>query len=174
MAKMKDIDFHLRSDKLNKALERYGVEGASFGGKPGNYGSDRGVRTADQVRDELTKAASQDYDTRRTLEAAALSGKKKAKDILDSGFKKAGDVMNAQNFFEKAAKRHGQGGEFSNVSDFMGLTQSMVERDRRSSADILWLCRCLRTTCGRPDKVRHDRHALWQRTNARGSSSRVC
>ena len=31
---------------------------------------------------------------------------------------------------EKAAKRHGQGGDFSSGSDYMGLTQSMVERDR--------------------------------------------
>ena len=30
----------------------------------------------------------------------------------------------------KQQKRHGQGGNFSSGSDYMGLTQSMVERDR--------------------------------------------
>ena len=78
----------------------------------------------------MINAARNDYDLRRTLEAAAMSGKGKAQKLLDKGFKNAGDITKAMNFSEKAAKRHGQGGDFSSASDYMGLTQSMVERDR--------------------------------------------
>ena len=110
----------------DRELKRYGVAGPQFGR------SDAGqeYRSAQDVEKELIDAARNDYDTRRTLEAAALSGKGKAQKILDSGFKSIDDVTNASNFMEKSAKRHGQGGDFSSASDYMGLTQSMVERDR--------------------------------------------
>ena len=69
------------------------------------------------------------------MEASAMSGKKKANKLLDKGFKNIDDVQKWQNFSEKAAKRHGQGGDFSSASDYMGLTQSMVERDRRKQTE---------------------------------------
>ena len=78
----------------------------------------------------MIEGARNDYDLRRTMEAAAMSGKKKAIKLQKKGFKDIDDVRKWQNFSEKAAKRHGQGGDFSSASDYMGLTQSMVKRDR--------------------------------------------
>ena len=78
----------------------------------------------------MIEGARNDYDLRRTIEAAAMSGKKKAIKLQKKGFKDVGDVRKWQNFSEKAAKRHGQGGDFSSDSDYMGLTKSMVIRDR--------------------------------------------
>ena len=126
------FDYFTGSGKIGKAMDRYGVSNAGFGGKPGEYGGgdESRRRMPEDIDKEIKEAARNDYDTRRTLEAAAMSGKGKAKDILDSGFKNIGDVLNAQNFMGKAAKRHGQGGDFSSGSDYIGLTQSMVERDR--------------------------------------------
>ena len=122
------FDYFTGSGKVGKAMDRYGVENANFGGRPGEGSENR--RMPEDIDKEIREAARNDYDTRRTLEAAAMSGKGKAQKILDSGFKNIGDVLNAQNFMGKAAKRHGQGGDFSSGSDYMGLTQSMVERDR--------------------------------------------
>ena len=116
--------------------ERYGVEPVRFSKMDGGTWEED-TRNRENYQKNMVEGARNDYDTRRTLEAAALSGKKKAQDILDSGFKNISDIRNAQNFFEKAAKRHGQGGQFSNASDFMGLTQSMVERDRRKFEERL-------------------------------------
>jgi len=110
--------------------ERYGVERASFGGKPGESGQREAFNDMKNYNDNIVEGFRNDYDARRTLEAAALSGKGKAQKLLDKGFDDVNDVRKAQNFFEKAAKRHGQGGSFSSASDYMGLTQSMVERDR--------------------------------------------
>lgn len=118
----------------NADLEkRYGVDPVRFSRSDDpNWAED--VENRNNYTERMTEGFRKDYDARETLQAAANSGKKEAQEILDSGFKSVGDIRNAQNFFEKAAKRHGQGGQFSNASDYMGLTQSMVERDRKKEA----------------------------------------
>lgn len=133
MAKFQHALISGTDKKVNEQLERFGVEGYTHGR------TDRGstYRSADAVQKDLIEAARNDYDLRRTLEASAMSGKKKANKILDKGFKSIGDINNATNFQAKAAKRHGQGGQFSSASDMMGLTQSMVERDRRKFEERL-------------------------------------
>ena len=118
-------------DELGIDSSEYNINnGRNDGGQGRTYKGDR-----DDYMNAVLQAKANHYDTRRTLEAAALSGKGKANKIIDSGFKDFGDAMNAQNFLEKAAKRHGQGGDFSSISDHMGLTQSMVERDRRKQTE---------------------------------------
>ena len=116
----------------DRELERFGVKGMQFG----RSSAGQEYRSPEDVEKDVIDAARNDYDLRRTLEAAA-SGKGKGKKILDKGFKNIGDVTNAANFSEKAAKRHGQGGDFSSASDYMGLTQSMVERDRRKHDEAI-------------------------------------
>ena len=75
MAKKKPslFDYYSGGGKLGKALDRYGVEGASFGGRPGEGGEPRSMADVDR---DLAKAAMNDYDTRRTMEAQAMAGKK--------------------------------------------------------------------------------------------------
>ena len=114
----------------DRELERYGVEGMRGGGRAMEM-TGKSYRSAEDVEKDIINAARNDYDLRRTMEAAALSGKKKAIDLQKKGFKSIDDVTNWGNFSEKAAKRHGQGGDFSSASDYMGLTKSMVQRDRR-------------------------------------------
>ena len=118
----------------DREMERFGVKGMQMGGRASQM-SGNDYRSEKDVEKDMVNAARNDYDLRRTLEAAAMSGKGKAEKILDKGFKNAGDITNALNFSEKAAKRHGQGGDFSSASDYMGLTQSMVERDRRKQTE---------------------------------------
>jgi opacity protein-like surface antigen len=114
----------------NKDLEkRFGVDRISLS-RPGGPNWEENTQHRLNYREKMIEGARNDYDLRRTLEAAAMSGKKKANKILDKGFNSVGDLRNAQNFSEKAARRHGQGGAFDSASDYMGLTQSMVERDR--------------------------------------------
>lgn len=138
MGKNKKGDGKIDSSRLllggyDRELDRYGVKGMQFGRSSGG----QEYRSAQDVEKDVIDAARNDYDLRRTLESAAMSGKKKAKKILDKGFKNIGDVTNAANFSEKAAKRHGQGGAFDSASDYMGLTRSMVERDRNKMLEPL-------------------------------------
>ena len=87
-------------EKVNKLLDRYGVKGYQHGR------TDRGgeYRGADEVKKDLQKAMSQDYDTRRTLEAAAMSGDKKAKKLIDKGFKNIKQINKTQDYFEEQHK----------------------------------------------------------------------
>ena len=62
----------------DRELERYGVEGPRHGRT--DRGGD-GYRSAEDVEKDLIAAARNDYDLRRTVEAAAMSGKGKAQSI---------------------------------------------------------------------------------------------
>ena len=133
MGKKKDkgfshLDYYLKSGKLGKAMERYNVEGVHYGHPDGRSGKPN--RTREDVDRDLAAAAMNDYDTRRSLEAAAMSGDKKAKKYAKNGFEDASDVVGANNMFRKWHKKEGNGGDFSSASDFAGLTHAMVQRDR--------------------------------------------
>ena len=122
--------------KAKEMEDRFGVnvrQGAGWKSDGGETYEE--YQESSDWHNKMTDAARNDYDLRRTLEAAAMSGKSKADKILDKGFNNLDDVAHAMNFSEKAAKRHGQGGDFSSNSDYMGLTQSMVERDRRKQTE---------------------------------------
>jgi len=113
----------------DRELERFGVEGFRYGGKAQEM-TGKEYRSEKDVEKDLLKAAAGDASFVNALQSAAMSGKGKAKKILDKGLQNVGDLTNANNFLEKSAKRHGQGGSFSSPSDHMGLAYSMAKRDR--------------------------------------------
>lgn len=115
-----------------KLAEHYGINVDDYTDDNDNRISIGGAEM-NQLKKDVARAAANDYDLRETLTAAANSGKKKAQDILDEkwSYKDLSAISNAHNFQEKAAKRHGQGGNFSTTSDAMGLTQSMQDREKR-------------------------------------------
>ena len=120
----------------NQDLEkRFGVSSVRLS-RPGGPTWQKDKENRENYSKNMIEGARNDYDLRRTMEAAAMSGKKKATKLQKKGFKDIDDVRNWQNFSEKAAKRHGQGGDFSSASDYMGLTRSMVERDRQKAMAI--------------------------------------
>ena len=124
------------SGKNAKLEKRFGVSPVRMSKMDGGtWQEDKENR--ENYSKNMIEGARNDYDLRRTVEAAAMSGKKKAIKLQKKGFKDIDDVRKWQNFSEKAAKRHGQGGDFADASDYMGLTKSMVQRDRRKFSDGL-------------------------------------
>ena len=121
----------LLNKKEREAMERYGLDPSDYGYNRPDRGTGRPGGTYDDMREDFTRAAMNDYDTRRALEASAMSGKKKAMKLAEKGFKNPGDVMNANNLQRKQHERAGNGGSFSSASDFAGLTMNQVQRDRR-------------------------------------------
>ena len=117
--------------KERAAMDRYGLDPSdySFGGKLDTRDGDE--KDYNQMQEDFTRAARNDYDTRRGLEAMAMSGKKKAKKLAEGGLNSVSDVMNANNMQAKAHKKAGMGGSFSSASDFAGVSYRAVERDRR-------------------------------------------
>ena len=134
--KKKDAESSMRwrtgqlNKKERKAMERYGLDTNDYRG--GGQRSRHGVeKDYDDMREDFLRAARNDYDTRRGIEAMAMSGKKKAEKIAKSGFMSPGDVMNANNMQMKEHRRAGNGGDFSSASDFAGTSYRSVQRDRK-------------------------------------------
>ena len=119
------FEYYTRSGKVGEALDRYDVETIHYGHPDGRSGKPN--RTREQVSEELADAAMKDYDTRRTMEAAALAGEKGAKKFAKKGYKNATDVIDAQDFFKKYRD---SGGSFSSNADYAGLTWKAVKADR--------------------------------------------
>ena len=112
-----------------KLLDRYGVRGQVIK-KPDNRDGDNAYRGSEDVRKDLQKAMANDYDTRRSLEAASMAGNKKASKLIKKGFNSFQDMEDTQSFFKKQHKKAGNGGDFSSTNDYMNLTQHLVEKDR--------------------------------------------
>ena len=77
------FDYAYGVGEAKSMMKRYGIEGASMG-NPRMGGKQRSV---DEVKKDLAKAMMNDYDTRRSLEAAAMAGNKDAKKFAKKGIK---------------------------------------------------------------------------------------
>jgi len=132
----KDYLKGIHNKKARKAGERYGIKHSDYGfNRPGGGGVQK--KDPKDYGKDVAKAAMNDYDTRRTIEAAAMSGKKKAEKYAKNGFSNLTDVTKANNMFAKMHKRQGGGGDFSSNSDYAGLTYNMVQRDRNKLKDSM-------------------------------------
>ena len=126
----------LTNKKQREAGERYGINLNSYGfNRPGHGGIQK--KDPKYYGKAVAAAANNDYDTRRTIEAAAMSGNKKAEKYAKNGFNDLTDVTKANNMFAKMHKRQGNGGDFSSNSDYAGLTYNMVQRDRNKMMESM-------------------------------------
>ena len=125
---------YMQGGKIRKLGDQYGVDASEYNvlmGRPTGSGRDyKGDR--DDYEKAVAAAAMNDYDTRRTMEAQALSGKKKARKYAEEGFQNITDVVKANNMRERWHKNAGNGGSFSSASDFAGQTMRAVDRERRT------------------------------------------
>ena len=108
-------------------LKRYDVEGYSHGR------TDRGseYRGVDEVKKDLSNAMMNDYDTRRTMEAAAMAGNKDAKKFAKKGFK-AGNIQDAYGVMRDLKKEYVGGGGMGGAENRAGLTYAAVKADRNA------------------------------------------
>jgi hypothetical protein len=128
--KFSHMDYY-SGGKVGKLAARYGVDGIDMSNRPG-MGENRSY--ADVERD-IAKAASNDYDTRRGLEAAGLSGNKKAQKFAENGMRNIQDVYGANKFLKKQHKKMGNGGDYSSASDYAGVTNQLVQQDRKRQTE---------------------------------------
>ena len=116
-----------------KAMERYGIDRSKYtntGAKA--QGREFGKATYEDMEKDILKAAQSDYDTRRAIEAAAMSGDKRAVDFANDGMGDFADVLSVQDMQRQQHKELGNGGDFSSASDFAGLSYGLAERDREN------------------------------------------
>ena len=114
----------------------YGIDSSEYGnqGRPGeNY---TGKKSYDDLKKDVARAAANDYDVRRSLEAASLAGNKKAQKIGTIG--SASDAYAATRFMEKTHKNRMElGGAYDGDNDQGAVTNYWVNKDRKKLTDAL-------------------------------------
>ena len=112
-----------------RMAKQYGIDVAEYGnqGRPGeNYNN---KKSYDDLKKDIARAAANDYDVRRSLEAASLAGNKKAQKI--GSISNASEAYAATRFMEKTHKnRMGNGGAYDGANDQGGVTSYWVNKDR--------------------------------------------
>ena len=121
------FDYRYGVGEAKSMMKRYGVEGASMG-NPRMGGTQRSV---DDVKEDLAKAMMNDYDTRRSMEAAAMAGNKDAKKYAKKGIK-AGNIQDAYGVMRDLKKEYVGGGGMDGAKNRAGLTQALVKADREN------------------------------------------
>ena len=120
------------SKEAKELLERYKVKGSSshYGTKPSARNLPEHFRDNDVVKRELNEAMMNDYDTRRTIEAAAMAGNKDAKKFAKKGIDGKKGMLGAWDLMKDLKKEYVGGGGMNGAENAASLTYAAVKADR--------------------------------------------
>ena len=128
---VRDSDFYTPDKQMRKTLDYFGVKAAGGGGRPGNMGTGSdNRRTADDVKADLKQAKASHYAFNRGLEAAAMSGDKKSKSLMNSGMGNVGGIMRGVKHLSKLKKDNFGGGGMNGGENQSVLAYDLVNKDR--------------------------------------------
>ena len=120
-----------KQEKLAKELgEQFGIDRDKYQeedrGSQGNFDS-KGYNQA------IADAMANDYDTRRSIEAAGLAGEYDG----PKGISKIGEAYKVHNFLKDTHESMGNSGKFSSANDYAGVAHHWVNKDRERFTDDL-------------------------------------
>lgn len=120
--------------QLHKDLQkRYGIKAPRVL-KMDNDGAVEAHNYRKSYAARVSRAVNNDYDTRRTLEAKALSGDKDAREFAEKGIKGIQGAYDVNQMFRKDHERRGNNpDEFGSQSDYSQMTMAAVDKDRKSN-----------------------------------------
>ena len=121
------FDYMYGVGEAKSLMKRYDVEGASYG-RPQSGGK---YRSVEDVKKDIADKMMNDYDTRRSLEAAAMSGNKDAKKYAKKGIK-GKNIQEAYGVLRDLKKEHVGGGGMDGAKNRAGLTHALVKADREN------------------------------------------
>ena len=102
-------------------------------GRPGQY--DNEGRGHEALRDELQKRMNNDYSTRRSFEAAAMAGDEDARKYAEEGFKGSEGIHGGFQALKALKEKYGTGGGMHGARNKAGLTQRIVDYDRKMQTE---------------------------------------
>ena len=89
------------------------------------------------LEDAVARAIANDYDVRRSTEAARMSGAKRA-DGLPIGISNISEAYDVHKFLKRTHRKKLDGGKnFGSANDYAGVTKHFVEKDREEMLDTL-------------------------------------
>ena len=118
-----------------ETLGRYGIDHHEYGRQVDDDENSHLKGDYDDLRKELAKRASSDYDTRRPFEASALAGDKQSRKYATEGFEDAIDVVDAYAHMKTLGKKYGSGEDLLEQKNRSALTHGLVEHDRNTQND---------------------------------------
>jgi len=125
------FDYRYGVGEADHLMKRYGVAGAKSV-KPENRGiGGNENRTVDDVKKDIAGAMMNDYDTRRSMEAAAMLGNKDAKKYAKKGFN-SDNIYDAYGTLRDLKKEYVGGGGMDGAKNRAGLTHALVKADRKA------------------------------------------
>lgn len=116
------FDYRYRTGEIGDLMKRYGVKRVHYGHPDGRSGKPN--RTYAQVDRDIAAAMRKDYDTRRTFEAAAMSGDADAKKFAKKGVT-SDNFLEAYDTLQGLQKKYGD-------KNIAGTTFAAVNADRNA------------------------------------------
>ena len=124
------FDYRYKTGDVGELMKRYDIEGTqSYHPDMRGPGSENENRGKEDVERDIAKAMMSDYDTRRTMEAAAMAGNKDAKKFAKKGFKE-GNIFEGYDVMKDLKKEYVGGGGMHGAKNIAGLTYGAVKADR--------------------------------------------
>ena len=114
------MDYSMRTGEIGDLMKRYGVGKVHFGHPDGRSGKPN--RTYADVDRDIATAMRKDYDTRRTMEAAAMAGNEDAKKYAKKGVT-SDNFLEAYDTLQGLQKKYGD-------KNIAGTTFAAVNADR--------------------------------------------
>ena len=128
-SKYDKLSYFGKREADKRMAKEYGIDVSEYGngGRPGENYTNK--KSYDDLKRDVARAAANDYDVRRSIEAAQLSGNKKAQKI--GSISNASEAYAATRFMEKThKKRMGNGGNYDGANDQGNVTKYWVNKDR--------------------------------------------
>lgn len=136
--KYDEFDTAKRRKFAHKTAEQFGIDTKDY--DLFSYGhSKAGDNDKPQLADlekDIADAMANDYDVRRSLEAAQMSGNKRAGE-LPKGVSNIAEAYDIHKFLKRTHSKKLGGNNFSSANDYASVTQHFVEKDREKMLDTL-------------------------------------
>jgi len=129
-----DMDMYKQRKLMRQHAEERGIDMDQFQeqdrGSQGNF-------DWDGLEEKVLGSYENDYDYRRSTEAAKLSGREGASE-LSNGFSNLGEVLKTQDFLRGVHENDlNHTGKFSSANDYGNVTNYLVNNDRSQFQDEL-------------------------------------
>ena len=120
-SKYDKLTYTAKREADKRMAGQYGVDLSNYGNTERPGASYSGKKDWDDLSADVARAAANDYDVRRSLEAASMAGNKKAQKI--GSISNASDAYAAHRFMEKTHKnRMENGGAYDGANDQGNVT----------------------------------------------------
>ena len=129
-----DLDYHQKEKKLHKLAAQYGIDPGDYSRNERESGSYGKKGDWDDFTNAVLQAGSNDYDTRRSIEAGKASGNKRFDDIGD-GISNIGELNAVNRAMKKTHKDMGNTGNFSSANDYGNVTNYLANSQAKSAKD---------------------------------------